>query len=79
MSLNRTLEGTRIHIRWQQKLRSNPVTGTVRLIVRKLHKRVFMQLYQKTGHTVEWGMQRRKWISNSRQVVLVTSEAVTAY
>lgn len=79
MSLNRTLEGTRIHIRWQQKLRSNPVTGTVRLIVRKLRKRVFMQLYQKTGHTVEWGMQRRKWISNSRQVVLVTSEAVRAY
>lgn len=79
MSLNRTLEGTRIHTRWQQKLPSNPVTGTVRLIVRKLHKRVFMQLYQKTGHTVEWGMQRRKWISNSRQVVLVTSEAVTAY
>ena len=38
-----------------------------------------MQLYQKTGHTVEWGMQRRKWISNSRQVVLVTSEAVRAY
>ena len=38
-----------------------------------------MQLYQKTEHTVEWGMQLRKWISNSRQVVLVTSEAVRAY
>lgn len=38
-----------------------------------------IQLYQKTGHTVEWGMQLRKWISNSRQVVLVTSEAIRAY
>ena len=34
------------------------------------------QLYQKTGYTVEWGMQLRKWISNSRQVVLVTSIGV---
>lgn len=38
-----------------------------------------IQLYQKTGHAVGWGMQLRKWISNSRQVVLVTSKAVRAY
>ena len=38
-----------------------------------------IQLYQKIGHTVGWGMQLRKWMSNSRQVVLVTSETIRAY